>query len=241
MEIEFGGKKLVLLPEKALLIPEANALVLSDVHLGKSATFRENGLSVPDAVFEDDLNRLDDLVNKHGADLYVVGDLVHSTFNHEWQRFADRRATWTNHVVLVAGNHDFYAIKREAELGIQIVPSFDLGGIKLIHNPHVGEEFQVPKSRPTEKNNGAKILGDKRFVLEDEGPRICGHLHPALVLRGNAHMQARVACFFMTNNTLILPAFGRFTGSYRISPKKEDRVFLPLEKDVLEVAPSRAK
>ena len=46
--IQLADEQLLLLPERALWWPQQKALVLSDVHFGKSATFRENGIPVPE-------------------------------------------------------------------------------------------------------------------------------------------------------------------------------------------------
>lgn len=220
MEIEFGGNTLVLLPERAIWMPSANALILSDLHLGSSVNGRSNGFTVPDAVYQDDLNRMDALVNTYGGDVYIVGDLVHMHHNEVWPRFSDLRHTWTSHVTLIAGNHDKYAANHATEFGLDVVDAFDLHGITLIHNPH-----QTVKGTSR---------GVDRFKLDEGGPRICGHLHPAIIPPGAPQQNGRVPCFYHTRNTLVLPAFGRFSSAYLVDPSEDDRVYLPRESNVVE-------
>src|SRR5690606_28386247 len=82
LAVEFGGQALHLLGEGAIWWAHAGALLVSDVHLGKAAAFRANGLPVPEAVTDLDLARLSRLVERTGARrLIVLGDMVH---NAEW-------------------------------------------------------------------------------------------------------------------------------------------------------------
>ncbi len=46
-ELELCGERLVLLPERALFWPRAEALVIADTHFGKTDAFRAAGVPVP--------------------------------------------------------------------------------------------------------------------------------------------------------------------------------------------------
>lgn len=223
MEVLLGGNKLVLLPERAIWMPAANALILSDLHLGNVVNGKSNGFTVPDAVYQDDLNRMDALVNKYGGDVYIVGDLVHMHHNEVWPYFCELRRTWTSHVTLIAGNHDAYAMNHALEFGLGVALTHDLLGITLIHNPHAAPDHQVNGSASSNKK-----LGPQRFRLKDEGPRICGHLHPS-------HPATRQPCFFLSNSTLVLPAFGRFTSAYRITTGLKGQIFVPSDDEVVHM------
>ena len=53
---------------------------------------------------------------------------------------------------------------------------------------------------------------------------ICGHVHPAVKLRGLGRQYMKLNCFYISDNQLILPAFGTFTGSHILKPNKTDHV-----------------
>ena len=64
------------------------ALVLSDLHIGKAAHFRKNGIALSNQVFESDLQRLSILIEHFKPEkLVVVGDLLHAGDNSEVNQF----------------------------------------------------------------------------------------------------------------------------------------------------------
>jgi metallophosphoesterase superfamily enzyme len=64
---------------------------------------------------------------------------------------------------------------------------------------------------------------------------ISGHIHPAVSLQGKARQRLRLACFYITPNYLLLPAFGQFTGSATVKPKSGDRIFAIAQNDIIEI------
>ncbi len=198
---------------RAVHIPELNALILSDVHLGKGAHFRQHGIAVPDGAAQADLMRLDSLVRECKADVYIVGDLVHAGHNQEWERFAHVRATWSVSVQLILGNHDRDVPLFAETIGIITSTRMELDGIQLVHDP--------------EDAHPSPLL------------TICGHKHPSVIVgRGNV-FSVRLPCFHLTTMksgpTLLLPAFGTFTGMKAVHRHNGDRVFGVLEGAVVEV------
>ena len=61
-------------------------------------------------------------------------------------------------------------------------------------------------------------------VKEFDQFNICGHVHPAVKLRGLGRQYMKLNCFYISDNQLILPAFGTFTGSHILKPNKTDHV-----------------
>lgn len=212
MTLSHGSLELILLPELAVWVPEHRLVLLSDVHLGKGAFFRSHGIPVPDGAFVDDLQRMTHLVQHYHANLCVVGDLVHAGRNEEWERFGNVRSTWAATVTLVAGNHDTYARNHAEELGITVVEEMMLGNVLLQHHP---EQRQA----------------------EPHLHQICGHLHPSITLHGPARQRLRSRCFHLqaSTSTLVLPGFGRFTGTHPVEPAPRDRIFIPVGQNVVEV------
>lgn len=215
MLLPLGSLTIELLPDLAVWVPSHNAVLISDVHLGKGAHFRANGIPVPDGAFQEDLQRIAALTSRYDADLYVVGDLVHAGHNEEWQRFGDMQKATGLSVTLIAGNHDRWAERHAEELGVRVVPHLMMGNVLLQHNP------------------------DDPLPDDVEGPiagRICGHKHPSITINGPAGQSVRSRCFHLQGSTLILPGFGRFTGTHRVEPGPDDRIFVPVGSEVLEYA-----
>ena len=79
MRITLGETEVTLLAEHAVFLEASGVLVVSDLHLGKSATFRNRGIPVPEGDTRHDLERVGMLVEKCGARcLVVAGDLFHA-------------------------------------------------------------------------------------------------------------------------------------------------------------------
>ena len=56
-------------------------------------------------------------------------------------------------------------------------------------------------------------------------PAEFGHLHPAVRLSGTAKQSLRLPCFWLGENFMVMPAFGRFTGAKSIRPEKTDTIY----------------
>src|SRR5690349_23713037 len=87
---------------------EQNALIVSDLHFGKTGHFRKSGIAVPQAVYKEDLHRLVHLIQYfQPKQLIVVGDLFHSHQNKELELFQRWREDLSGLPIhLVKGNHD---------------------------------------------------------------------------------------------------------------------------------------
>src|SRR5579863_2664009 len=67
---------------------EEKALIVSDLHFGKTGHFRKSGIGVPQTVYREDLHRLLALVQYfQPRQMLVVGDLFHSRENKELELF----------------------------------------------------------------------------------------------------------------------------------------------------------
>ncbi len=202
---------LKLLPEGAVFLTDSATLIVADVHLGKSAAFRARGLPVPEGDTARDLGRLLDLAKQNEAShLVIAGDLFHapSGITPELEAALHRFLQQIEiPVTLVLGNHDLKLHKIIAELNP--VPHLDLGEkFRVIHDP-------------------AGASG-KRLHLS-------GHLHPVVKIPDGKRTSLRLRCFLFRNQTLILPAFGSFTGGAILSHFPDDRVFVSLRDQVVEL------
>ncbi|MCU0636935.1 MAG: ligase-associated DNA damage response endonuclease PdeM [Gemmatimonadaceae bacterium] len=191
MDVTIGITPAVLLADRALWLPTHGALVVADVHLGKSATFRAHHIPVPGGTTASDLARLDALLAHTGAtSLVVLGDLLHARAGVNAALVAQLEAWRATHaaleIVLVRGNHDAHAGDPPASLRIACVDApAPLGEFRLHHHP----------------------------CTDDEGIVLAGHLHPAVALRGRGRQKVTLPCFAVREGLVLLPAFGGFTGA----------------------------
>ena len=101
---------LTLLPEKAVYLPQHAALLVSDVHLGKSETFQHFGIPIPSQVNQATLQRLQQAQARTQAQrLFILGDLFHARAGmvdeviDGWLKFL---AATQLEAHLILGNHD---------------------------------------------------------------------------------------------------------------------------------------
>ncbi len=201
-----------LMPERALFLRAARALVVADLHVGKSESYRRFGVPSADGIDEETLVRLSRAAMRAGAKvIVVVGDLTHSVEGigeAEMERFAEFRARCSLPMRLVEGNHD---------RGVGTLPP----------------EWMVDRVR------GAFALGGVRF--EHEPPAVAaaswtvsGHLHPMLsVARGTRSVEAPAFVVDHALRTLVLPAFSKFTRGVRYEPRTKVDLYAIAESEVV--------
>jgi len=61
-----------------------------------------------------------------------------------------------------------------------------------------------------------------------------GHLHPSYKVPLDALRTARVPCFWIRTESIVLPAFGGWVGTHPIEPCKSDRIVLCVEGQLIE-------
>jgi len=210
MLFEFLNQDFHLLPEHAVLWKNTDTLMVSDLHIGKGGHFRKNGVAMPVEVNLENLWKLSGLLIDHKPRrLLLLGDLFHSSFNKEWDQFADMLANFPSlEIILVRGNHDVLPEHHFTNAGISVVDKLEEGPFVFSHEP----------------------------LREWEGYNLCGHVHPAVRLKGGGRQQLRVPCFYFGEKQGMLPSFGYFTGSHVIRPKKKDQIFVSAEGSVLRVS-----
>nr|WP_299170529.1 ligase-associated DNA damage response endonuclease PdeM [uncultured Allomuricauda sp.] len=206
--ISIHNQNFVLHPLGGIFWIEKSMLLISDVHLGKIAHFRKFGAAVPRKATHKNYILLDKIVGHFNPfQICFLGDLFHSTLNKEWELFENWVGKTPSEIILVSGNHDIISPHKFEELGIPIFQELVLDIFLLTHHPE-----------------------------EREGLfNFCGHIHPAIKLKGFGRQNLRLSCFFKSKNQLIFPAFGEFTGTYTLKPKKNDEVFVIVEDEVVKV------
>lgn len=212
--IEQGGESFALLPERAIWWPEEKTLLVADVHFGKSAEFRMQGIPVPEGDSMESLNRMGALVEAWDADrIIVLGDLFHGAAANQnevqmlFQEWIKRYVSLS--IQLVPGNHDRHAKHLPQNLGIEVTAASHL---------YRGHHFSHFPSLPN-----------------PHASAFAGHLHPAVRLKEDGGPVLRLPCFYRFQSLLILPAFGSFTGNARISPEAESEVWGVVDSRLLSI------
>lgn len=205
--------ELLLLPEGAIYVPSWNILLLADLHLGKAAHFRRNGIPLPPQADEANWFALAGLLDRlPGAEVIFLGDLFHSEYNQDWDNMAELTRHYREHrFLLVKGNHDILDDQAYEEAGLTVTGEpLELGPFLLSHHPME----TVPSGRYN----------------------LAGHLHPGIILKGKGRQRIRVSCFYFDEEKGILPAFGQFKGRFLLSPDKGARIFALTGDAVIDVS-----
>jgi DNA ligase-associated metallophosphoesterase len=206
--LQIHNQSFVLHPSGSLFWQEKSALLISDVHLGKVSHFRKYGAAVPQKAIQANFELLDEVVEFFNPNnIYFLGDLFHSHINSEWNLFEEWTSKSTSKIILINGNHDIISPLKYEALGIKIQDELVEKDFLLTHHPEERENYF----------------------------NFCGHIHPAVKIRGSGKQSLRLPCFFKSLNQLILPAFGEFTGSFTLKPKKKDQVFAIAEGMIIKI------
>lgn len=200
-----------LLPEGGIFLTRSGTLVLADLHLGKSAAFRAKGVPVPEGDTSLDLGRVLKLVRRHEARrLIFAGDLFHAPAGVTPEIKSSVLRLMKDAaipVILVVGNHDRKVSQFSG--GPERVTTFEPEpGFKVVHDP---------------EDAGS------------EGFHLTGHWHPLVKIRDGKRTALRLPCFLLRERTLVLPAFGSFTGGAIIGLKPGDRAFVTHREQVIEL------
>lgn len=211
MKISCRGEELVLSNDRAVFWPAQSMLIVSDLHIGKSAHFRKSGIQVPDTIGHTDLQRLTILLKEYDPKiLLVTGDMFHNNINSDADAFMEwRRRHSSLRVILIKGNHDALRNEDYKTLSIEVHQR------ELICNP-----FRFIHDKP------------KTF---DEYYNITGHVHPGIVLYGRARQRLKFPCFYFGETCAVLPAFSVFTGLAILTPEKGDRFYAITPEKLVEL------
>lgn len=165
-----------------------DALILSDLHIGKSAHFQRSGIPIPSSILAVDLLRLEELIHHFKPEqLIVVGDLFHARYNKDLDTFKVWLSSFKNlSIKLVKGNHDRLQNRIYEAFEIEVFSEFlQIDSLKFVH------DFSV---------------------IQPDVFTISGHTHPGVLLKGKGKQRVKLPCYQITKYQLILPAFSLFTG-----------------------------
>ncbi len=177
--------------DRAVYWPAERTLILSDVHFGKSATFWEFGIPVPDDM-ESTLSRISTLTETHEVErILVLGDLIHSDVGMT-SAVIDAVRSWRDALDIdwevVPGNHDR-------------------------HYPEVFDAWRMTRLPATHQEHGMFFVHDPADA--DSSFTWCGHLHPTWRF-GRGPDAVRLPCLAVTDSRIFLPSFTEFSSGSRL-------------------------
>lgn len=212
-ELILKGEKLLLNQKKSIFWYDQNMLIVADLHLGKAVHFRKAGIAAPAQSNDQTLNNLASLIDYYQvSSVLILGDLFHSRLNSDWQKFINWKRNFQQvNFILVKGNHDLLSTVDYQRSNLRIYDKLVLNPFLFIHD-------------------------SSEFSAEDSGQlALSGHIHPAVKLSGKGRQKITLPCFLLEDNNLILPAFGSFTGTYKIPKSKNNRIFAITDESVIEI------
>jgi DNA ligase-associated metallophosphoesterase len=207
--IKIRQETFTLTNQRALFWEEQKALILSDLHIGKTAHFRKNGIALANQIMKNDLERLSILIEYFKPEKFiVVGDLLHAGDNSDVDEFCSWRNQYSDlQFHLVEGNHDRISKKLEAKLCLNFKSELlEINDFMLIHD----FEKKHPKFQ------------------------ITGHIHPGFVIN-SAVKKIKLPCFVVTENQILLPAFSEFTGLDTKNLPKKGRFYVFTDAEIYEI------
>ncbi len=188
----------VALPEGLLWLPRSKTLVASDLHFEKGSAFAAIGALLPPYDTAETLSRLALVMDTLAPELFIaLGDSFHDVDAQTRLHEADK--------------HRLLALSRTT-------PTIWIEGN---HDP------QVPTWLIGDR--AGNVTHDGLFFTHEPTGRIvgevAGHLHPCARVTGASGRSVRRRCFVSDGCTLIMPAFGAFTGGLSVRDVAFDSLF----------------
>ena len=135
-KVKIKHQQFILDPSGAVYWEEKESLLIADVHLGKVAHFRKNGLAVPREAEGTFYKKIAGLFKKFSVKrLIFLGDLFHSFQNNEWHLFEAWIKQQSIMTILIHGNHDIIPSWKFKKLGIDVKEYFEEEHFYFSHFP----------------------------------------------------------------------------------------------------------
>jgi len=195
--------------QRALFWKKEKALILSDLHIGKTAHFRKNGIALANQMMKNDLERLSILIEYFKPEKFiVVGDLLHAGDNSEVSEFCLWKEQFSDlKFYLIEGNHDKISKKLEQKLCLDFkAEKYELNDLIFTHD----------------------------FDKTESKFQINGHIHPGFVINSSVK-NIKLPCFVVSENQLLLPAFSEFTGLDTKNLPKKARFYVFTDSEIYEI------
>lgn len=209
---KFFQQTLWLSASRCIFWEEESVLIVSDLHLGKSGHFRKSGISIPQNIFKNDLQRLFSEIQFFKPKIVLVtGDMFHSSANKELDWFLKwRNDTSYVEFYLVRGNHDILDTDFYKKANIKVFENkLSVGSFCFAHDV-------------------ASTCDEKLFIFS-------GHIHPGIKMNGLGNQSLMLPCFYFGKKYAVLPAFSQFTGLSKMKPLVNDHVFAIVKDEIIRM------
>lgn len=208
-EIIILEEKFTLTNQRAAFWAEEKALIFSDLHIGKTAHFRKNGIALASHIMKNDLDRLSILIEFFKPEkLIIVGDLLHAGNNSDVDEFCKWKEQYSNlQFILIEGNHDRISKNLDKKLKLDFKAEIStIRNISFVHD----------------------------FDKKNKSFQITGHIHPGYSLKSPIK-NIKLPCFVKTDHQLLLPAFSDFTGLDTRNIPKKGKFYVFTDADIYEI------
>lgn len=181
----FAGEEMLLTQGRALYWPREQALLVADLHLEKASFFAAHGQMLPPYDSRETLERLALAIRETGARrVFALGDNFH---DRKGGLRLEPHAAGMLAALTCATEWVWIIGNHDAGMteiaGGVLAEELDLSGLVLRHHALAGEQR----------------------------PELSGHFHPRLTVSARGRRIAR-PCAVMSEQRMILPAFGALTG-----------------------------
>jgi uncharacterized protein len=216
-------KQFWLTSDRTMFWEEEKALIVSDLHFGKTGHFRKSGIAIPPSVYKEDLQRLVVQIQYfQPRELIIVGDMFHSRANKELELFLKWRADLSGiNIKLIRGNHDILEESWYDKAGIQLSPR-----TLSLHQFHFVHDISDQLNR--KEDYFENMSNDSSYFFS-------GHIHPGIRIHGAGKQSLCFPCFYFGKKYAVLPAFSRFTGVAMIYPDAEEEVFAIVNQELIQL------
>jgi len=208
-DITIQNEIFTLTNQRALFWEKEKALIFSDLHIGKTAHFRKNGIALASHIMKNDLERLSILIEYFQPEKFIiVGDLLHAGDNSDVDTFCEWKNQYSNiKFCLVEGNHDRISKILEKKLCLDFKADLlEINDILFVHD----------------------------FDKSNSKFQITGHIHPGFVINSSVK-KIKLPCFTVTSKQLLLPAFSEFTGLDTKNIPKKGMYFVFTDSEIYEI------
>jgi DNA ligase-associated metallophosphoesterase len=209
--------------DRTMYWEEEKALIVSDLHFGKTGHFRKSGIAIPALVYKEDLQRMVVQIQYfQPLQLIIVGDMFHSHANKELELFLKWRTDLSGiNIQLVRGNHDILEASWYEKAGIHLSPqTLSLQHFHFVHDIH----DHLNRKKDFTEN----VSGEGSYFFS-------GHIHPGIRIGGTGKQSLCFPCFYFGKKFAVLPAFSRFTGVAMIYPERDEQVFAIVNQELIRL------
>lgn len=193
-----------------LYLPEHNAFIISDIHIGYEESLNRRGILIPRNNYADLFLRLEKSLEHIKKSNVIERIIINGDLIHEFGKISKKEKELTHKfikflssygkVLLIEGNHD-KALKYFVDESIIIEDRVLLGKILVMHGDKI-----VPKD-----------------VLKDVTTIIIGHEHPAVNISSGLRIE-KCKCFlkgkYAGKNLIVMPSCNLFIEGTDIAKEK---------------------